>query len=142
MLVEGSSVQYKRYADYFEHVPVNDRWESTQIGRQREHAGRVTLESLANGLEAETMDLVDQPEVHPSAIRVRGPFEVICQVFSYFGKAPNLKGALKADVDPDELTLRLTSEPFPLRTYKRIVVKVVDVYGKESTVVRALSGGR
>ncbi len=31
------------------------------------------------------------------------------------------------------------SEPFPERGYKRIAVKVVDVYGNESTVVRELS---
>lgn len=43
-----------------------------------------------------------------------------------------------ADVDADELTLQLDSRPFPVRGYKRIAVKVVDVYGNESTVVRAL----
>ena len=30
-------------------------------------------------------------------------------------------------------------QPFPVRGYKRIAVKVVDVYGNESTVVRDLS---
>jgi DNA helicase II / ATP-dependent DNA helicase PcrA len=33
----------------------------------------------------------------------------------------------------------LVSEPFPVRGYKRIAVKVVDVYGNESTVVRDLA---
>lgn len=63
---------------------------------------------------------------------------VDCQMFFDFEKAPNLKAALEADVDPDEFTLKLTSEPFPVRRYKRIAVKVVDVYGNESTVVRDL----
>ncbi len=42
-------------------------------------------------------------------------------------------------VDPEEFTLRLTSEPFPVRGYKRVAVKVVDVYGSESAVVRDLT---
>ena len=63
---------------------------------------------------------------------------VDCQMFFDFRKAPNIKAALKADVEPDEFTLKLTSEPFPVRGYKRIAVKVVDVYGNESTVVRDL----
>jgi len=64
---------------------------------------------------------------------------VDCQMFFDFKKAPNIKAALKAEVDPDEFTLRLTSEPFPIRQYKRIAVKVVDVYGNESVVVRDLA---
>jgi adenine-specific DNA-methyltransferase len=63
---------------------------------------------------------------------------VDCQMFFDFKKAPNIKAALKAEVDPEEFTLKLVSEPFPVRTYKRIAVKVVDVYGNESTVVRDL----
>lgn len=63
---------------------------------------------------------------------------VDCQMFFDFKKAPNLKAALKAEVDPEEYKLRLTSQPFPVRVYKRIAVKVVDVYGNESTVVSEL----
>jgi adenine-specific DNA-methyltransferase len=63
---------------------------------------------------------------------------VDCQMFFDFKKAPNIKAALKAEVDPEEFTLKLTSEPFPVRSYKRIAVKVVDVYGNESVVVRDL----
>jgi adenine-specific DNA-methyltransferase len=63
---------------------------------------------------------------------------VDCQMFFDFKKTPNIKAALKAEVDPDEFTLKLTSEPFPVRGYKRIAVKVVDVYGNESVVVRDL----
>jgi hypothetical protein len=33
------------------------------------------------------------------------------------------------------------SQPFPVRGYRRIAVKVVDVYGDESTVVRDLTAG-
>jgi len=64
---------------------------------------------------------------------------VDCQMFFDFKKTPNIKAALKAEVDPEEFTLKLTSEPFPVRGYKRIAVKVVDVYGNESVVVRDLS---
>lgn len=64
---------------------------------------------------------------------------VDCQMFFDFKKKPNIKAALKAEVDPDEFTLKLDSEPFPVRGYKRIAVKVVDVYGNESVVVRDLA---
>ena len=64
---------------------------------------------------------------------------VDCQMFFDFKKAPNLKATLKAEIDPEEYKLQLTSQPFPVRGYKRIAVKVVDVYGNESTVVRELS---
>jgi adenine-specific DNA-methyltransferase len=64
---------------------------------------------------------------------------VDCQMFFDFKKTPNIKAALKAEVDPEEFTLKLVSEPFPPRGYKRIAVKVVDVYGNESTVVRDLA---
>lgn len=63
---------------------------------------------------------------------------VDCQMFFDFKKAPNLKAALKVEFDPAEFKLQLDSEPFPIRAYKRIAVKVVDVYGNESTVVRDL----
>jgi hypothetical protein len=61
---------------------------------------------------------------------------VDCQMFFDFKKTPNIKAALKAEVDPEEFTLKLASEPFPVRGYRRIAVKVVDVYGNESTVVK------
>jgi hypothetical protein len=64
---------------------------------------------------------------------------VDCQMFFDFKKAPNIKAALKTNVDPEEFKLRLFSEPFPLRGYKRIAVKVVDVFGNESTIVRDLA---
>jgi len=57
---------------------------------------------------------------------------VDCQMFFDFKKKPNLK----IDVDPGEFALKRVSDPFPIRHYKRIAVKVVDVYGNESTVVR------
>jgi adenine-specific DNA-methyltransferase len=64
---------------------------------------------------------------------------VDCQMFFDFRKAPNIKAALKAEVDPEEFKLKLDSAPFPVRGYKRLAVKVVDVYGNESVVVRDLS---
>ena len=64
---------------------------------------------------------------------------VDCQMFFDFKKKPNIKAALKAEVDAEEFTLKLDSEPFPVRGYQRIAVKVVDVYGNESTVVRDLT---
>jgi adenylosuccinate synthase len=36
------------------------------------------------------------------------------------------------------LDLQLSSQPLLLRGYKRIAVKVLDVYGNESTIVREL----
>jgi len=64
---------------------------------------------------------------------------VDCQMFFDFKKKPNIKAALRAEVDPNEFTLKLDSEPFPVRGYKRVAVKVVDVYGNESVVVRDLA---
>ena len=63
---------------------------------------------------------------------------VDCQMFFDFKKKPNIKAALRSEVDAEEFTLKLDSEPFPVRGYQRIAVKVVDVYGNESTVVRDL----
>jgi adenine-specific DNA-methyltransferase len=60
---------------------------------------------------------------------------VDCQMFFDFKKAPNLQ-ALGIAVEPDEFTFQLESQPFAVRGYKRIAVKVVDVYGNESTVVQ------
>lgn len=62
---------------------------------------------------------------------------VDCQMFFDFKKKPALS-KLGLDVAGEEFELKLTSEPFPLRAYKRIAVKVVDVYGNESTVVKDL----
>jgi hypothetical protein len=64
---------------------------------------------------------------------------VDCQMFFDFGKAPNLKAALWVEVDPEEYKLQLTSQPFPVGHYKKVAVKVVDVYGNESTVVHDLA---
>ena len=64
---------------------------------------------------------------------------VDCQMFFDFKKKPNIKAALKAEVDREEFILKLDSEPFPVRGYQRIAVKVVDVYGNESTVVQDLA---
>jgi adenine-specific DNA-methyltransferase len=64
---------------------------------------------------------------------------VDCQMFFDFKKTPNLKAALKAEVDREEYALQLVSRPFPVRGYKRIAVKVVDVYGNESTIVREMA---
>jgi len=62
---------------------------------------------------------------------------VDCQMFFDFKKIPNIK-ALGLDVDPEQFTLHTESQPFLVRSYKRIAVKVVDVFGNESTVVREL----
>jgi adenine-specific DNA-methyltransferase len=62
---------------------------------------------------------------------------VDCQMFFDFKRKP-ATSKLGLDVDDEEFALKLTSEPFPVRGYRRIAVKVVDVYGNESTVVRDL----
>jgi adenine-specific DNA-methyltransferase len=51
----------------------------------------------------------------------------------------NLMGAVQSKVPKEELKLQTTSKPFQLRGYERIAVKVIDVYGNESTVVKDLS---
>jgi hypothetical protein len=58
-------------------------------------------------------------------------------MFFDFKKKPGLS-KLAVEVPEEEFARRLTSEPFPVRGYKRIAVKVVDVYGNESVVVREL----
>jgi adenine-specific DNA-methyltransferase len=63
---------------------------------------------------------------------------VDCQMFFDFKKKPALS-KLGVEVPDEEFALRLTSEPFPVRGYKRTPVKVVDVYGNESVVVRELT---
>ena len=45
ILVEGSVIRYKRYSDDFDYVPINDRWESMQIGRTRDYVVQ-TAESV------------------------------------------------------------------------------------------------
>ncbi len=64
---------------------------------------------------------------------------VDCQMFFDFKKKPNITAALKAEVDAEEFALKLDSEPFHARGHQRIAVKVVDVFGNESTVVRDLT---
>lgn len=64
---------------------------------------------------------------------------VDCQMFFDFKKAPNFKATLRVDIEPEEFKLKIESEPFPVRSYKRIAVKVVDVYGNESTIVKDLA---
>lgn len=61
---------------------------------------------------------------------------VDCQMFFDFKKKPSIEKTLGIQVDPDEWKLRLASDPFESGRYKRIAVKVVDVYGNESTIVR------
>jgi adenine-specific DNA-methyltransferase len=63
---------------------------------------------------------------------------VDCQSFFDFKKAPNLKPAAGGDVDAAEYAMQLTSQPFQVRGYKRAAVKVVDVFGNESTFVTRL----
>lgn len=64
---------------------------------------------------------------------------VDCQMFFDFKKEPNLKAAVRTEIDADEFRLQLESQPFQVRGYKRVAVKVVDVFGNESTVVRDLA---
>ena len=46
--------------------------------------------------------------------------------------------AAGVEVDREEFTLQFTSQPFKPGSSERAAVKVVDVYGNESTVVREL----
>jgi hypothetical protein len=58
-------------------------------------------------------------------------------MFFDFKNSPNLK-ALGLEVEPDEFKLQAESQSCPVRGDKRLAVKVVDVYGNESTVVQEL----
>lgn len=64
---------------------------------------------------------------------------VDCQMFFDFPKKFNMNKIIDEKVAKKDLRLRLTSQPFSVRGYKRLAVKVVDVYGNESTVVREIS---
>jgi adenine-specific DNA-methyltransferase len=64
---------------------------------------------------------------------------VDCQMFFDFRKHPNLKSIVKEAVDGREFTMRYESEPFPLGDYGVCAVKVVDVYGNESTATLQLT---
>ncbi len=64
---------------------------------------------------------------------------VDCQMFFDFKKRP-AAAKLGIPVPEDAFDLQLVSEPFAPGRYERIAVKVVDVYGNESTVVRELAG--
>ena len=62
---------------------------------------------------------------------------VDCQMFFDFRKKP-ARRAFGVDVESHEFEFSVRSELFPLRDHRRIAVKVVDVYGNESTVVKDL----
>ncbi|MEX2375061.1 MAG: site-specific DNA-methyltransferase [Dehalococcoidia bacterium] len=63
---------------------------------------------------------------------------VDCQMFFDFKKAPNLKTVAGVEVDTAEYAMQFTSGEFARGHYGRVAVKVVDVYGNESTVVKPL----
>jgi adenine-specific DNA-methyltransferase len=60
------------------------------------------------------------------------------QMFFDFKRKPAVERTLQIAVDPEEWTLRENSDPFPPGRYRRIGVRVVDVFGNESTLVREL----
>jgi adenine-specific DNA-methyltransferase len=60
------------------------------------------------------------------------------QMFFPFKKIPPIEKSLKIDVDETEWSLRLKSDEFEPGKYRRCAVKVVDVYGNETTIVREL----
>lgn len=64
---------------------------------------------------------------------------VDCQMFFDFKKKPAIERTLRIEVDSDEWSLRTTSDPLERGGYGRIAVKVVDVFGNESTLVRELA---
>lgn len=64
---------------------------------------------------------------------------VDCQTFFDFKRKPAIERALDVQINPDEWTLRLVSDRFQTGRYRQIAVKVVDVFGNESTVIRELT---
>jgi adenine-specific DNA-methyltransferase len=63
---------------------------------------------------------------------------VDCQMFFDFKRVPNLSTVLSLDPEEGEFSLKTESGPFMAGKYGRVAVKVVDVYGNESTVVKSL----
>ena len=63
---------------------------------------------------------------------------VDCQMFFNFKHVPSLSTILPGDPDSEEFALKTESAPFSPGKYHRVAVKVVDVYGNESTVVKNL----
>jgi hypothetical protein len=63
---------------------------------------------------------------------------VDCQMFFDFRKKPAIERILAVTIDPDEWTLRVESDDFAPGSYSTVAVKVVDVFGNESTVVQAV----
>lgn len=63
---------------------------------------------------------------------------VDCQMFFDFTKTPNLRGLLGLDVDASEFRMKSQSLPFSVPESHRIAVKVVDVFGNESSIVKEI----
>jgi adenine-specific DNA-methyltransferase len=63
---------------------------------------------------------------------------VDCQSF-FDSPDVNLKGLVETKVQDEDLRLQTSSRPFLIGRYERIAVKVIDVYGNESTVVKGLA---
>lgn len=63
---------------------------------------------------------------------------VDCQMFFDFKKRPAIERTLGIAIEADEWSLRTNSDPFLPGQFRRLAVKVVDVFGNESTVVRSL----
>jgi adenine-specific DNA-methyltransferase len=64
---------------------------------------------------------------------------VDCQMFFDFKKKPAIERTLRVEIEPEEWTLRATSDPFDIGAYAQVAVKVVDIYGNESTTVKSLA---
>ena len=64
---------------------------------------------------------------------------VDCQMFFDFRKRPAIERSLRIEINRDEWTLRTESDPFHGGPYRRVAVKVVDVFGNESTTVIPLA---
>ena len=63
---------------------------------------------------------------------------VDCQMFFDFKRKPAIERTLGITVDSDAWGLRAESDSFHGGSYKRVAIKVVDVFGNESTLVRPL----
>lgn len=110
-----------------------DEW--LRICREHPEVFSSALREDSVGLLQALIDELEFQKVH------RGETRVLSSVIwpsSITGVATTNKSVQNMRLTPKPLTLKLVSEPFPMRGYKRIAVKVVDVYGNESTIVREL----
>lgn len=63
---------------------------------------------------------------------------VDCQLFFQLANKKKFEKIAGKPLGDEDFEMQYTSRPFPIRTYRQVAVKVIDIYGNESTVVKSL----